>query len=359
MKISSLIGVTMLCSLFVSSIGNVNLLSEVDASTNQPTKAVNGITNIPELRTTFVKLENQLDLHFCFAPEKDLKGEQECLSGKHPSFIYASGVIVHHEERSSIVLTAGHFCTTTLRTIDKMIQNDPYILPDKPEGKELVDIRWDETYIAKDISGAVFPLVLGAYVYDEQKRESLDICAVTTHGKVPVPVAELAVKKPMPGERIVNIAAPHAIWAPHSVPIFEGFFAGGHGPHRGVMYTGWRSAPGSSGSPIFVQRDGVYKLAGVLHSMDIRPIGVSYGSTLGQTSYFINRFIKKLGPFIDEQVATNITWIEPMKFLDISQSDSDFTSFLQLLTTMQKNGHSLQEIIFHESDTKELEELMR
>ena len=92
--------------------------------------------------------------------------------------------------------------------------------------------------------------------------------------------------------------------------------------------------------------------------MDIRPIGVSYGSTLGQTRYFVNRFIDKLGPFIDEQVATNIPWIEPMKFLDNSQSDTEFTSFLQLLTTMQANGHTLNEIYFHESDADELEEIM-
>lgn len=358
MKISSLIGVTMICSLFVSSIGNVKLLSEVGASATKATDT--GITNIPDLRTTFVKLENKLDLEFCFAPKADLyTRNQVCIAGMHPTFVYASGVVVHHEEKSSIILTAGHFCTTSLSTIDKIIGNDPHILPEKPEKMELVDIRWNPTFTARDISGTEFPLVLGAYVYDETKEASLDICAVTTYGKVPVPVAELAVKKPIAGERIVNIAAPHAIWAPNSVPIFEGFFAGGQGPHRGVMYTGWRAAPGSSGSPVFVYREGVYKLAGVLHSMDIRPIGISYGSSLGQTRYFTDRFISKLGPFIDEQVSTNISWIEPMKFLDNSRSDWDFTSFLKLLTTMQKNGHTLNEIYFHESDADALEELMQ
>lgn len=130
-----------------------------------------------------------------------------------------SGVIIHHLEDNTFVLTAGHICAP----LDK----ESYAL-DLDHNKHRL-------------------LILGV-------SKETDLCLMVSMNKIDRPVAVIADKMPKPGEKALNLAAPFGIHDKGMVLQFEGYYSGRitHpqlGYHLDVYTIPTR--PGSSGSPVF------------------------------------------------------------------------------------------------------------
>lgn len=130
-----------------------------------------------------------------------------------------SGVIVHHIENNTFILTAGHICDP----LDK----ESYAL----------DLDHNKTRV----------LIL-------KVSEETDLCLMVTMDRIDRPISVIANTMPKPGEKAYNLAAPYGIHDKGMVLQFEGFYSGRitH-PRLGYhldMYT-IPTRPGSSGSPVF------------------------------------------------------------------------------------------------------------
>jgi S1-C subfamily serine protease len=214
-------------------------------------------TTLP--RQSFIHLNKNLNIKSC--------NHMKCMSVNLKS--YASGFVVNVNPKGSFVVTAAHFC------VDKV----PY-----------KGVETNSTYKAKRLDGDAFDAEVLEY------EESIDTCLIfvkdLTTKVFPVSISN---EKPLPGEKIYNIAAPLGIYASNMVPILEGRYngdieyTGKEGTYNMSVYT-LPAAPGSSGSMI-LNSDG--KLVGVVLAVYTRFHVITLSITYEDLVGFIKNMSKK------------------------------------------------------------------
>jgi S1-C subfamily serine protease len=188
------------------------------------------ISENPELlpRQAFAQIRHSVDLEGCGIDKKT--GEKKCQ--KATMRYVSSGSFVFHSEVAagvSYVLTAGHSCENK---IPKKQVVEGFVINNKGSRFKVVDLK-----------GQAYD----ATVIDTNKRFDLCLMRVTDVFDRP-PVLKLAKSEPRKGEEVRNMAAPHGLYWPGTVLIFDGIFSGYH--NRGYSIYTIPTKPGSSGSPI-------------------------------------------------------------------------------------------------------------
>jgi len=161
--------------------------------------------------------------------------ENACETGRISSA--GSGFVVKITYKGAFIITASHVCTT----------NQSGLLP----GVTATDKLKVET-----LGGKYYDAVM--LVHDPE----IDACLMFAEDLVDgVEEVVLSSSAPEEGDKVYNIASPHAIHYPNVVPIFEGRYIGQRG--KNAFYT-FDAAPGSSGSMILNENG---ELIGLLHSV--------------------------------------------------------------------------------------------
>ena len=240
-----------------------------------------------------------------------VEGEQVCTFSINPGHFLGpklgvgSGVIVGHTDRSTLILTAAHVCSSPIEKEknlkEKFESRYPGIRDIKfpePIGdyENVKEIKVETTLFVADLENKLHV----AKVVD--KIDSHDLCLLQTIERLNYPVVPFASDPPPIGEEVYNTAAPLGIFKKGMVPLFSGYFAGlcddetFFCPKRAkesFVYTSMVIAPGSSGSPVYRKINGKFYLFSVIHSVHIHLPEIAYGTTYDQTKNFLNRALGK------------------------------------------------------------------
>jgi len=130
-----------------------------------------------------------------------------------------SGVIIHHIEDTTFILTAGHICL--------------------PLGSKIK---------ATDIGGIVHETII------LKVSETADLCLIISLKRIDRPISKIAKKMVTVGSRVYTFSAPYGIHAPDMVLKFEGYYAGRvklPGINETLEMHTLPTRPGSSGSPVY------------------------------------------------------------------------------------------------------------
>ena len=195
--------------------------------TSCATRHVDYKKNLP--RQSFVKIEKDLIIRKCF--------EGACVERSFSAV--ASGVVIQNRAEGSYVLTAAHVCDE--RETKKEIDKDP-------------SAEMSVEFYAITLELQKKPLRIVKF------NNKQDVCLVWVDNLF-APQVTISPRAPVPGDTVLNIAAPLGVFSRNMVPIFQGFYNGVNEYHMGVY-----SLPafgGSSGSPIFNQKG---ELIGMVHS---------------------------------------------------------------------------------------------
>ena len=228
-------------------------------------------------RKAFVHLEKTLIINSC-------KQDKSCMEMKFRSA--ASGFIIDKQLDGVFIITAAHFCENSMR----------------PAGK---NINISASYKAIRLDGHVFNAVLLHYQRD------IDVCLMYSKGMTEnINVVGISPRKPEPGEKIFNIAAPASIVGPNMVPIIEGRYNGEIG--NASFYT-LPAYPGSSGSMILNEKG---ELIGMVHSVYMNFNTISLSTRYEDLKVFIKTYLDKFILYKDvmgELNLNDIFVIHPIK----------------------------------------------
>jgi S1-C subfamily serine protease len=190
-------------------------------------------------RHAFIQVQQSIELEGC-GLDKDTQ-EEKCQ--KATMRYVSSGAFVFHSEISettSYVLTAGHSCQNRL---PKEQNVDGFKIVNKGSVFKVVDLE-GSTYTATVVN----------------INTRFDLCLLQVQDVlIKRPTLKVAEKEPLKGEIVTNMAAPHGLYWPGTVLIFEGYFSGYHS--RGYSVYTIPTKPGSSGSPIINSK---HELVGVI-----------------------------------------------------------------------------------------------
>ena len=172
-------------------------------------------------RDSFLKIQKYLDVTMCHPEKKDL-----CITKRFGAT--ASGAVVKVTGSGAYVLTAAHVCV------------------DEKAKRYLSKVQHKMFFYVINIESTHFPVEIIA------TDRPNDLCILYVKG-LRKPALRIAVDKPVPGDRIYNLAAPIGIFDKNMIPIFEGFYNGDARAHNRAIYT-LPAKGGSSGSPIMNHR---------------------------------------------------------------------------------------------------------
>ena len=171
-------------------------------------------------RDSFLKVDKTLKVTVC-----NPLNPSQCLTRKMGAT--GSGVIIENADDGSYALTAGHICDDhTVKRIATKVKKFAYY------------------FKVVDISGRAYSVE----VLSVNKR--LDTCILYVRG-LKQPAIKISQRKPCPGDRVYNLAAPVGIFDINMIPIFQGFYSGS--ANEKAIYT-IPAKGGSSGSPIINHR---------------------------------------------------------------------------------------------------------
>ena len=183
-------------------------------------------------RTSFLHIRKTLTVMKC--------EDNQCTSRDFNSA--ASGFVIKLAKDGAYAITAAHVCEDNV-----------------PPELESPTTKTSATYAMRRLDGESYKAAV--LTYDRE----IDVCLVfvkdLTEG---VEAVKISPTKPVPGDRVYNIASPIAIFRPNMVPILEGRYSG---ETEGLAWYFLPAAPGSSGSMI-VNEDG--ELVGLVHSVFVR-----------------------------------------------------------------------------------------
>jgi len=223
----------------------------------------------------------------------DLKKEdlekEECR--EFQSGALASGVHLEryvdpvHQEPSSLVLTAGHFCKEPEGSIPPEVSQSviPYVVS--------AQVKWK--YVAYDFMGNE----VGVHKLIAHSMDA-DLCLLETD-EIPLKPIRIATERPVYGDRVANISTPYGLYFPPNILIDEGYYIG-MTDEDAIMLSDMSVGPGSSGSMLIIERWNGWELVGMLHSVIFiqqSPVGnrqmgvgepmITLGASLGQIKDFI------------------------------------------------------------------------
>ena len=184
--------------------------------------------------------------------EKDLTikgdGNQHCGNIAEYSST-ASGFVIRNTPHGSYVMTAEHVCDVSyIESYVKRFANGSYDMKFK-----VIDIKGKK--------------------YDVEIVRSIDkddICLLWVEDLF-MQAISVSRKPPVPGDRVLNLAAPMGIFEANMIPIQEGIY---NGEHESSAFYSIPATGGSSGSPILNNKG---ELVGMIHSVytNFRAISVS------------------------------------------------------------------------------------
>ena len=180
-------------------------------------------------RQSFVKVEKSLVVHSC--------ANESCTEESFSAV--ASGVVVQNTLKGAYVLTAAHVCDES--DIFKQFSYLP---------KLKIDVKFFVITLEEDKK------LVQIVDYNVEH----DVCVVWVENLFAQPVA-ISPSAPVPGDLVLNIAAPLGVFSKNMVPIFQGVYSGIDEEGRAV-YT-LPAFGGSSGSPILNSKG---ELIGMVHS---------------------------------------------------------------------------------------------
>lgn len=211
-------------------------------------------------RQAFVKIEKLLTVKGCYTENK------RCGTAVFGST--ASGSVIRNTPYGAYVLTAEHVC------------DESYINNMLAKITESGDFKYNIDFKIIDLLGEEYSVS----VVDEDAEN--DICILWVEDLYMQAIA-LSPKKPKPGDRVYNIAAPLGIFAVGMVPIQEGFY---NGEKDNKAFYSVPAAGGSSGSPILNHKG---ELVGMIHSVYRRFDAISVSPTYSDLILFIDSSIKR------------------------------------------------------------------
>jgi len=179
-------------------------------------------------RHSFVQVRQFIKLEGCGLDPRTKKEKCQTAEMKYVSsgaYVFNSEV----EEGKSYILTAGHSCQNKLPPTQAI---DGFRVVNKGSRFKVVGLSGNQH---------------DAVVINTNTR--FDLCLMSVSDVyIRPPILKIAEKAPLPGERVINMAAPHGLFWSGTVLIFEGMFSGYHS--RGYSVYTIPTKPGSSGSPI-------------------------------------------------------------------------------------------------------------
>ncbi len=173
----------------------------------------------------------------------------------------SSAFAIKTNRSSTLMMTSGHSCKSVQR-IDKNIIE--LIEQVTFGGTNKITLGIMKLNFVIDSRGNKYKFKRVLYT-----NEKPDICLFKVAGKFPNTVY-LSDRKPTIGDKLLNISSPFGILNKQAVGIFEGYYLG---KFDGEILYSIPAAPGSSGSPVFLNGF----LTGVIHSVNRKFDQLSFG----------------------------------------------------------------------------------
>jgi len=221
---------------------------------------------INDARESFVKIivENEIIVTAC--SEQDLFSDNCDLSSISTEGykIFGSGVIIKHN-RQNYILTADHIC--------RQMIDGGVVSPDGRSGMLL------SSPFAMTLDGMLHKVDI------EKQDEINDICLLSFEKSEESTGLEIYNNNLIPGERVYNLAAPHGVFEPGNVLIFDGFYTGLTSTSNNSMMFSIYAEQGSSGSAIINNKGDVVS---IVHSVLTTVDNVTIGSNLDEIREFLS-----------------------------------------------------------------------
>lgn len=168
-----------------------------------------------------------------------------------------SGVIIHHSDINTLILTAGHVCTR----------------------EEEITTKGESFALDRDLTSFKVRVVK---IYLKS-----DLCLLeTVNVKMNRSISEIAHEMPNQGDRVLNLAAPLGIHGRNMLLQFEGYYSGRQDYKKmKVDFYTIPTKPGSSGSPIFNED---WEVIGIVSMVDLRLESLSLAATLEDIHEFLS-----------------------------------------------------------------------
>lgn len=181
------------------------------------------VYHVTLLRDAFVKIEASIELGY-----------------PAPVIFSGSGTLIGKNGNKNYALTANHLC-------------HPYV-PEFATNQIL-----DKVIFVTDFSGEIY---FGNVVFNSLNN---DLCLIEFEGIVDVEPAAIAPEPALINEKVYTFAAPAGFFAPHVIPLFEGYYAGDIVESQGEVSSTYTVAAvgGSSGAAV-LNANG--EVVGVIHS---------------------------------------------------------------------------------------------
>jgi len=239
---------------FLMTVSSVFLLFSCSCSTFGPQTSENSLT-IP--RSSFLKIDVVMVKRNCNPETKVCEIQRD-------DFISGSGFIVDRAPQGgTYVMTAGHVCDPK-HILGLFFRNQKFVL-------EFVGITKEKNKFSM-------------HVLEVDHKN--DLCLLYAEGldRTPIPIAK---KRLLPGENIINIAAPAGVLYRGAPIIIDGIYNGTNQDSGHDMYT-MLVAGGSSGSAIMNQKG---EVVGMVSMMDLRFPFIVYSPSHANLKEFAGRAI--------------------------------------------------------------------
>lgn len=184
------------------------------------------------------------------------------LSSNSERQVFGSGIIVKSDRNETLILTAGHVCSTY--EISDGVANSEFIM-------SFITVKnWDNI---------TFPAEIIAVDFEN------DLCILMS---APTNLSSVKLSRIHPdvGDRVFNISAPYAMFGNKFILTFEGIYSGEIRYENEQIYT-IPAAPGSSGSPVLNERG---HLIGMIHSATSIMENVAIGPRTDIVLDFIEKY---------------------------------------------------------------------
>tara|TARA_Y100000034_G_C6871661_1_gene398047 strand:- start:649 stop:1479 length:831 start_codon:yes stop_codon:yes gene_type:complete len=226
---------------------------------------------------SFVKISRMVKFSICKKKKKKKKIIEEC--GDTPMATWGaqgSGSVIAANSLGIFVLSAQHVCEDPQNDADFMSTLTSRLLDDPSTERFKITV----VHRVTTHEGEVARMEIIA-----EDRE-IDTCIAFAPNLKVKPLRRFygALKK---GETYYNIAAPHNIFQPGTVPLFSGHFSGNIDKHRSLFTI--PAEAGSSGSPVL---DSNGRLVGMIHSVADGFHHVSFSPRTALLNAFIDDNIK-------------------------------------------------------------------
>jgi len=222
----------------------------------------------------------------------------------------ASGSIIKHYQHpvtgkdQSLILSVAHWCERPDSVEDGM-----EMLPPGPRQAVVAGVYGISRIILAseyvvDNNGAMHNITRQVAVDND-----VDVCLIETE-RIEAPALQIAPEEPPHGTRVLNMAAPWGYYDPPNVFIDEGLYLGECRQSSlcrivgEFTLSGIYAGPGSSGSPILINRYGRWQVVGIIHAVRVAPFGGTYlpmGASVSQIRSVIDR---EFVPYLEGQEST-------------------------------------------------------